>query len=105
MANREIFQVGEWVAAIWSEVWWVGVVEEVMECDEYAIKFMHPVEDSKHADILIDWPEVEDITAIPHGDIVCAVSKPVGSVYKSTMCFSLPEKEITAINDRFDKML
>ena len=100
-----MYEVGDWVAAIWSDVWWVGCVQEVMECDEYAIKFMHPVEGSKHEDVKIDWPEIEDITAIPHGDVLCPVSKPVSSIFKSTFCHSLPEKEIKAINKVFEDWL
>ena len=89
------------MAAIWSEVWWVGCVKEVMENDEYAVKFMHPVQGSKHNDWLIDWPAIEDITAIPHGDILCVLSEPVPSMYKSRWCKTLPKKELETVKEMF----
>lgn len=104
-ARIERFDVGEWVAAIYCEVWWVGQVVTIMENLLYAIKFMHPVEDSCHDDMAIDFPEQDDITEIHHDDIICVVSEPTPDMYKSKFCKTLPKKEIKNIQDLFEKML
>ena len=100
----EKFDEGDWVAALWGDIWWVGVVKDQLEMDDYSVKFMHPLDGSRVEQCKIDWPDVEDITAIPHGDILCLVSEPTRALFKQKWCYTLPDKEVKDIQERFDKI-
>lgn len=98
----ERYEEGEWVAAIYGEVWWVGKVESVMEDMLYAVNFMHPVDGTPHHEYKIDWPELVDMTDIEHEDILCVISEPVNDMAGSRFCKTLPAKEIKSVNDIFE---
>ena len=102
--EEERYGKNDWVACVWGDIWWVGQVQEVMVEDDYVVKFMHPVSGSKVSQCHIDWPDVEDITAIPHGDILCEVSKPVPTVHGARWCFTLPKNELKCVRGLFDKV-
>ena len=100
-ARGENYDKGDFVAAVWGETWWIGVVQKEVVNRRYVVKFMHPVAGSKHTDCKIDWPATDDIDDVAREDILCPVSKPVPTMHKAKWCFSLPPKEVQAIKDRF----
>ena len=100
----EKYEPGDWVAVTWGDMWWIGEVNTEMVHEEYAIKFMHPVDGSQLDECKIDWPEQEDLTSIPVADIFMPVSKPVPDLYKSKWCFTLPKKEIKSVIEKFDSL-
>ena len=89
------------MAALWSEVWWIGQVNAEMVHEEYAINFMHPVDGSKVDECKIDWPDYKDVTPIPVADILCVVSQPVPTLFKQKWCKTLPRKEVDSIKTAF----
>lgn len=100
--NLSRYTIGAFVACIHSDMWWVGVVEEVMAAtDEYLIKFMHHVDPTKVDKCFIQFPEQDDVDAVSHGDILLEVSTPTGTICGSKWCQTLPSKEIDKILSKF----
>lgn len=101
--NLERYEKKEWVAAIWSGVWWIGQIEHILDHqDSYTVNFMHPVVGSQVNQCHIDWPSYKDLTAIAHSDILCTVSAPVPALHRQKWCYTLPNKEIKSIIQIFE---
>ncbi|GBN69707.1 hypothetical protein AVEN_136802-1 [Araneus ventricosus] len=71
-----------YVACVYEENWWIGLVSEFKEGD-YAIAFMHPHRPSE----TFYWPERQDECPIPSQHILCVIETPeitshTGRLYK-----------------------
>ena len=83
-------------------------MREVLVHDEYQLQFMHPVSymDASigHYDsgeCYVNWPEYDDLLEIGVADILCMVSKPTKTTHEGVDCFTLPKKEIAAVEYRY----
>lgn len=100
------YPVGSYVACAFGDMWWVGVVEQLLPAtDEYAIKFMQHVDPTRVERCFLQFPEEEDdIQAISHTEVMMKVSKPIGTVCGSKWCQTLPAGDIKKILNKFDMM-
>jgi hypothetical protein len=69
----EISPGGTFVACVYDDKWWIGIVREKSEdYDDYLITFLNPSGEAKQ----YYWPEKEDYCWIEKSDIVCTLSTP-----------------------------
>ncbi|XP_046548265.1 uncharacterized protein LOC124258241 [Haliotis rubra] len=74
VAARPNYNVGEFVAALYSGRWYIGKVETVdPEDSEYEINFM----ESKKSNF--QWPAHEDVIWCKESDVICHINTPVPS--------------------------
>ena len=91
----ESIRLSEYVACIYDEKWWIGVVHEVGEVEQdVKINFSHPPGPSSS----FQWPRRLDVCWVPIADIVCQIQAPItatGRIYK------ISEEDCRKINTTF----
>lgn len=100
-ARTEKYDVGDFVSVIWGDFWWIGQIQNEAVHQKYVVKFMHLVDKTDPAECKIDWPEDEDVEAVPVSDIMSVVSKPTKTLHGSRWCYTLPKKEVECVIDKF----
>ena len=67
-----MLDVNQWVAVIYDDVWWPGVIQAVHEeRGSYKINFMKPVGDNKFI-----WPEEIDVAQVSQAEILQYIPMP-----------------------------
>ena len=91
----ESIRLSEYVACMYDEKWWIGVVDEVSEVEQdVKINFLHPPGHSPS----FQWPRRLDVCWVPITDVICQIQAPVtatGRVYK------ISEEDCRKINTKF----
>ena len=75
-------KVGDYVACVYDDDWYVGVIEIICEeeCD-IRINFLHPKGPGKPVNCFY-WSSVEDVCYIPENDILRKISEPTPQTTK-----------------------
>ena len=69
--TREEYQTGKYVAVVYDQDWYVGLIEE-RDGDEYMINFMHP----RNPPGSVHWPARKDSCLTPLNNILCQIQVP-----------------------------
>ena len=80
--------VDTWVAVIYDNDWFPGIVEEVADDGKIKIKFMKPISGNKFA-----WPTKPDVDVIPSEDILAKLQDPPIPMTRHRRHFALTEAE------------
>lgn len=93
---RKSYSVGRYVAAVYDLDWYVGLIEEEQNADEYVISYMHP----KNPRINLNWPLRPDRCLTPVANILCEIEVPTSSS-KTSRGYNLKENDHIQINKLF----
>jgi hypothetical protein len=86
------FKAGQYVAAMYDEDWYVGIIEEVcLDHNDALIKFMHPKGPTRS----LSWPRHVDECYVPLDHILCSIQAP--STSSSTRKYNLDESTYNKI--------
>lgn len=89
--------IGSYIACIYDNNWWIGLVLEVFNEDEDAdIKFMHYNQKTK----TFKWPSREDKCLVPFSHFLCEINE-LSFTSKSRRQYNLSSKEMTTILQKF----
>ena len=91
-AAPTIVRVGQYVAAMYDEDWYVGVIQEVcQDTSDAHIKFMHPKGPTRR----LAWPKHVDECYVPMDHILCTIA--VSSTSSSERTYVLDESTYNKI--------
>ena len=71
LPSRKTYHIGKYVAAVYDQDWYVGLIESENE-DEYSINYMH----LKNPQGAVHWPNHTDSCLTPINNILCEISVP-----------------------------
>ena len=90
--------VGDHVACMYDEDWYIGVIQEVCEEEgDIKVRFMHPKGPGPPENSFY-WPSTEDACYVPQNDIIGYISTPKSSS-KCARKFKISSMEMKQITD------
>ena len=101
MRSVSDLQVGVYVAVVYDDAWYVGLVEELNAKDQEAfINFMHP----KNPDGYISWPNRTDKCLTPINKVLAKIPVP-SSTSLASRTYKLSKKEHKSITLSFKEYM
>ena len=85
-APKKSFQVGNYIACMYDNLWWIGLIEDISEVEnrDVGVKFFHPHGPARS----FSWPSRRDYCCVPFNNVLTTVSSPntssTGRVYHIT---------------------